>query len=109
MNLSRSLHIVRCLSGLIFVLAVSSCKTIDPTEVTNFSTSVTAVKTQTGDALNAAAGLTRDASITYAASQPTLKEVNFVETPTGDTISEWQDAFSAIEAYAQNLSALLLP
>jgi hypothetical protein len=109
MNLSRSLHIVRCLLGLMLVFALPGCKTIDPIEVTNFATSVTAVKTQTGDALNATAGLTRDASINYAASQPKLNEANFVETPTGDTISEWQDAFAAIEAYAQNLSALLSP
>ena len=109
MNLSKSIRDVSCLLGLLPIIIISGCSTIDPTEVTNFAASVTAVKTQTSDALNSAAGLTRDASISYAASQSTLTEANFVNTPTGDVISEWDGAFATIEAYAQNLSALLSP
>jgi hypothetical protein len=97
------------LLSLIFVSFISGCATMDSTSVTNFATSVTAVKTQADDALNSVASLTRGASVTYAASQPTLNEANFVYTPTEATISEWDGAFSSLETYAQNLSALLSP
>jgi len=99
-----------CLVALGLVLIVSGCKTtIDPSSVANFATSVTAVKTQADDALNSVSALTRSASVAYAASQPTLQEANFVETPTGEIISQWDNALSAIETYAQNLSTLLSP
>ena len=88
---------------------ISGCKTMDTTGVANFATSVTAVKTQADDGLNSVAALTRNASVTYAASQPNLTEANFVVTPTGATISEWDNAFSSLETYAQNLSTLLSP
>ena len=95
--------------GVLPALFFSGCVTIDSTDASNFATSVTAVKTQANDALTSVAALTRDASVSYAASQPTLAEANFVVTPTGDTISEWDGAFSSLESYAQNLSALLSP
>jgi hypothetical protein len=95
--------------GAGLALLAAGCATVDPTAVASFSNSVTAVKTQTDDALNSVAGLTRDASINYAATQPTLAEANFVVTPTADTISEWDGALSTIETYSQNLSALLSP
>jgi hypothetical protein len=109
MIIPKPLRTVVCLFAFSLLLINSGCKTMDSTAVTNFATSVTAVKTQSDDALNAVAALTRDASVNYAASQPNLAEVNFVITPTGDTISEWDGAFSAIETYAQNLSTLLSP
>jgi hypothetical protein len=88
---------------------LSGCKSMDATAVANFATAVTAVKSQADDSLNAAAALTRDDSIVYAASQPTLAETNFVVTPTGEVIAEWDGAFSALESYAQNLATLLSP
>ena len=82
---------------------------MDTTAVANFATSVTAVKGQADDALNAVASMTRDASVGYAAMQPTLAEANFVVTPTADTISQWDGAFTALQTYAQNLATLLSP
>jgi len=109
MNYLKSLRMIACLffSGL--AVLVAGCRTVDSTAVANFATTVTAVKTQADDALNATAALTRDASISYAAAQPNLAEANFIETPTGDTISEWDGAFSTMETYAQNMSTLLSP
>ncbi len=109
MNFFKSIRFVQIFAGFSLLLIVTGCSSIDPAEVTNFSTTVTAVKSQASDALNATAALTRDSSINFAASQSNLSEANFVETPTADTISAWENAFSALEAYAQNLSAILSP
>ena len=109
MKNKKAFNIAFCLSASILILAVSGCKTIDSTSVANFANSVAAVKTQADDALNAASALALNESIAYAASQATLQEANFVETPTADTISQWDNALSAMETYAQNLSTLLSP
>jgi hypothetical protein len=102
-------HAAVFLFGLGLAVLISGCETMDTTSVANFATSVTAVKTEADTALNSVAALTRNASVTYAASQPNLTEANFVVTPTGATISEWDNAFSSLETYAQNLSTLLSP
>jgi len=107
MKKSKFFAIAPCLTALGLAITVSGCKTINSTSVANFATSVAAVKTQADDALNSASTLTLNESIAYAASQPTLQEANFVETPTVDTISEWDNVLSAMETYAQNLSTLL--
>jgi hypothetical protein len=109
MNYPTKLMVGNCLPALVLALIVSGCKTINSTSVTNFATTVTAVKTQADDALNSASILTLNESVTYAASQPTLQEANFIETPTADTISQWDNALSAMETYAQILSTLLSP
>jgi hypothetical protein len=106
---SKSFRYLLRLSCIGLLLIVSGCKTIDSTSVANFATSVGAVKTQADDALNTASTLTLNESIAYAASQSTLQEANFIETPTADTISQWDNALSAMETYAQNLSTLLSP
>lgn len=103
------LRLVVCLTGLGAGLLVSGCKTMDTTNVTGFAASVTAVKGQADDALNAATALTRDASVSFAATQPTLSEANFVVTPTSDTVAVWDGAFNALQNYAQNLATLLSP
>jgi len=109
MKKSKSFPIALCLTALGLVLTVYGCKTINSTSVANFAASVAAVKTQADDALNSASTLTLNESIAYAAMQPTLQEANFIETPTADTISQWDNALSAMETYAQNLSTLLSP
>jgi hypothetical protein len=98
-----------CSSCVGLVSLITGCRTTDSTAVSNFATSVTAVKSQADDALSATAALTRDASIRYAASQPALREANFAETPTEETIAEWDGALTAMETYAQNLKTLLSP
>ena len=109
MKNSKSFHYLHRLCCIGLVLIVSGCKTTKSTSVANFATSVAAVKTQADDALNTASTLTLNESIAYAASQSTLQEANFIETPTSDTISQWDNALLALEAYAQNLSTLLSP
>jgi hypothetical protein len=109
MNSSLSSRITISLICLGLTALFTGCKTIDSTAASKFATSVTTVKSQADDALNAAATLTRDAGITYVATQPTLKESDFAETPTADIISEWDNTLSTIEAYALNLAALSSP
>ncbi|HXR46695.1 MAG TPA: hypothetical protein VN784_04580 [Candidatus Limnocylindrales bacterium] len=109
MNPTRQVRIIVCLFYFGLASLITGCKTIDSTAVSNFAASVTDVKSQADDALNATAALTRDASVRYAASQPTLAEANFVKTPTDETITEWDGALTTIETYAQNLSTLLSP
>lgn len=101
------LNISCAVCWLVLGLLAQGCRTVDSTAAGKFATSVTAVKTQTDDALNAVAELSRESSITFAASQSNLTEANFVQTPTGDMISDWDGAFTAMETYAQNLTALL--
>jgi hypothetical protein len=95
--------------ALALTLLISGCRTVDPVEVANFATTTTAVKAQANDALNSAASLTRSESVAFAASKPTLAEINFVQTPTAETIAGWDNALSTMEIYANNLSALLSP
>jgi hypothetical protein len=89
-----------------FVLVLTGCKTVDSTSATKFATSVVTVRTQVNNELNAAATLTRDAGLTYVASQSTLSEADFGETPTSDIIAQWDNALATIETYALNLAAL---
>src|SRR5579864_6636034 len=98
-----------CLIAIGSISILAGCKTIDPTSVSNFASSVSAVKTQADQALNTASTLTLTESVAFAAQKPTLQESNFVQTPTVDTISQWDNSLSAIEAYAQNLSSILSP
>ena len=109
MNTSFSSRITISLFAFGLSAFFVGCQTIDSTAAAKFATSVTAVKTQANDALNAAATLTRDAGITYVATQPTLKEDDFAETPTADIITEWDNTLATIESYAVNLAALSAP
>lgn len=90
-------------------LIVCGCKTIDPSSVNNFATSVSAVKTQADQALNAASTLTLNESVGFEAQQPSLQEADFVETPTADTIAQWDNALTSMESYANNLSSIISP
>jgi hypothetical protein len=109
LNSSWSFRITVFLIGLGVAAIFTGCKTVDSTAASKFATSVTTVKSQADDALNAAATLTREAGVTYVAMQPTLKEFDFAETPTADIITEWDNTLSTIEAYALNLAALASP
>lgn len=93
--------------GLTSILV--GCKTIDSTSASKFAVSVGTVRTQANGELTTAASLTRDAGLTYVASRPTLTEADFVETPTGDIIAEWDNVLLALQTYALNLAALSSP
>ena len=97
--------------SLVCSLAVilSGCKTVNTTGASNFATSVSTVKIQADDALNAATVLTRNAGITYVSTLPTLNESEFSETPTADTVAAWDNTLAALESYALNLAALTSP
>jgi hypothetical protein len=95
--------------SLVFIVFTTGCKTIDSASASKFATSVTTVKTQADSVLTAAATLTRSQAITYAATQRTLSEDEFVETPSSDVIEGWDNALSSIETYALNLAALSSP
>jgi hypothetical protein len=102
-------HVPGLLTCSVLVMLIAGCKTVDNTAATKFATSVTTVKTQADSALTAAASLTRAEGVTYAATQPTLSEDEFAETPSSDVIEAWDNALSSIEAYALNLAALSSP
>jgi hypothetical protein len=95
------------LLALAFGVLFTGCKTIDPTAAANFSAGVTAAKTQADAALTAAAQVTRQGEIGYVVTQPTLKESDFTQTPTADTIAGWDQALSTLQKYAQDLAALV--
>ena len=104
-----SFRLIASFSLLGFAVIFSGCKTIDSAAAAKFATSVTTVKSQANDALNAAAKLTRDEGVVFVATRPTLTEADFAETPTSDVVAEWENTLSTIETYALNLAALSAP
>jgi hypothetical protein len=82
---------------------------MDPTAAGNFSTGVSAAKAQVNAAFTASAQVTREGEIGYVATQPALKESDFIQTPTADTIATWDQTLSSLEEYAQDLAALAAP
>jgi hypothetical protein len=92
-----------------FAVLFTGCKTIDATAAANFSAGVTAAKTQADAALSAAAQVTRDGEIGYVVTQSSLKESDFVQTPTADTIAVWDQTLSTVQKYAQDVAALVAP
>jgi hypothetical protein len=109
MRFKLSATTMNCLSLLALAVLITGCKTVDSSAASKFATSVTTVKTQADTALSAAAALTRDENITYVTTLPKLNEGEFAETPPADVIMEWNNALSAIEAYASKLATLTSP
>jgi hypothetical protein len=103
---TKTTLVLGCL-GLLMML--TGCKTVDSTAASKFAASVTNVKAQADTVLTAAAASTRAEGVAFVATQPTLSEADFAETPASDVIVEWDDLFSAIETYALNLAALSSP
>ena len=94
---------------LFLTLLITGCVTIDSTSVEQFSTGVTAAKSQTQIALNGVADRSREEAITYAVLKNELNEKIFIETPTPETIEAWDRAFAAVERYSQSLASLVSP
>jgi len=109
MKLTQSIHTIALLSCIGLAALTTGCVTTDSTAASKFAASVTTVKSQANDALNASAKLTRDEGIAYVATRPTLAEADFAETPTSDIITEWDITLASIESYALNLAALSSP
>lgn len=92
-----------------FAAGGMGCQTMAPGGAEDFAKTTRAVKAEADTALNGVAALTRESSVHYAATQSTLSEANFVGTPTGDTVGEWDAALSALESYANSLATLVSP
>jgi hypothetical protein len=90
-------------------VVLTGCQTIDPTLAGNFSVGVTAAKAQVNAAFTAAAQVTREGEIGYVVNQPSLKESDFAQTPTEDTIAAWDQTLCTVQKYAQDLAALVTP
>jgi hypothetical protein len=84
-------------------------RSVDRSSASKFAVTVTAVRIQCHSALTAISRQIRESSVSYAASQPTLKENDFIEFPSSDVINDWDNALSVIEAYANYLSGLSSP
>ena len=69
MKLTQSIHTIALLSCIGLAALTTGCVTTDSTAASKFAASVTTVKSQANDALNASAKLTRDEGIAYVATR----------------------------------------
>jgi hypothetical protein len=77
--------------------------------VATFSSAVTAEKSHSMEAFTAVNQLMADASLDYAAKQPTLSEANFTAGLDQNGLQVWEEAFEKLERYAQHLQTLTSP
>ena len=109
MKIKRQLFLGATILSLLLNLFITGCATVDPTAVGQFSTGVTAAKSQTQLALTAIATSSREEAINYAILKNELDEQVFVETPTPATIEQWDRTFTVLEHYSQTLASLVSP
>jgi hypothetical protein len=82
------------------------CSTVDPTSATSFGSAATAAEQQADTAFAQINTLTSQSIIESAAQQPTLSSKNFYKVVPADVTASWDNAFTAMAAYAQSLKTL---
>ena len=90
-------------------LLLTGCASIPSADVQTFSTGVSTAKSQTDTAFQAVTDLTSESIIDYAAAQPTLKDADFLPVLDPQAIATWDNVFSGLAKYAQNLVLLTSP
>jgi hypothetical protein len=103
------LRYTRLVSLSLLAVLLAGCSSIQPTGVANFSAGLSAAKGQTSLAFQAATDLTSESIIDYAASQPTLIDTNFLPVLDPASLAVWDQVFTALQKYAQNLALLTSP
>jgi hypothetical protein len=94
--------------SLLAVLLVG-CKTIQPGGVADFAAGISAAKGQTSLAFQGVTDLTSESIIDFAATQPTLIDTNFLPVLDPESLAVWDQVFTALQRYAQNLAVLTSP
>jgi hypothetical protein len=105
-NVLRYTHWV---SISLLAVLLAGCRTIQPTGVANFSAGVSAAKGQTSLAFQGVTDLTSESIIDFAASRPTLADTNFLPVLDPASLAVWDQVFSVLQQYAQNLAVLTSP
>ena len=86
--------------------ALAGCGTVDTTSATAFGSAATATGQQADTAFAQVNSIASQSVIANAAQQPGLSEANFLEVLPPSSVSQWDNTFSAMAAYAQALNAL---
>jgi len=102
-NVLRQLSILTCGFALAFL---TGCSTVDSTSAASFGSAATATGQQADTTFAAINTLTSPNIIEHASEQAYLSPSNFYQVVPTDTISGWDNAFSAMSSYAQALSTL---
>jgi len=96
--------------ALALTMAVfTGCKTIPQDSVTTFSNGINTVRTQSQESFNAVNEMVADASLDFAARQPTLRESSFAAGLDDESLHAWDQILGKLEKYAQHLQALTSP
>jgi hypothetical protein len=88
---------------------VCGCRTVPQDSLASFSTGLTTAKSQSTDTFKIVNDLIADASIDYAAKQPTLTESSFAAGLDDASILVWEQALGELEQYAEYLQSLTSP
>ena len=107
--MKKALGYTRLVSISFLAVLWAGCRTIPPAGLANFSTGVSAAKGQTSVAFQAVTDLTSEAIIDYATSQPRLTDTNFLPVLDPASLAVWDNVFTALQKYAQNLTLLTSP
>lgn len=95
--------------ALLSAFLLAGCASIPSADVQTFSTGVSAAKSQTDTAFQGVTDLASEAIVDYAAAQPTLSDTNFLPVLDPQSIAIWDEVFSALQKYSQNLVLLTSP
>jgi hypothetical protein len=95
--------------ALLGTFLLAGCASIPSADVQTFSTGVSAAKSQTDTAFQGVTDLASEAMVDYAAAQPTLNDSNFLPILDAQSIATWDEVFSALQKYSQNLILLTSP
>ncbi len=85
------------------------CSSIPNASVQTFATGVTAAKSQTDLAFQAIVDVSSPSIIEYAAAQPKLSDANFLPVLDRQSVATWDEIFTALQKYSQNLVLLTSP
>jgi hypothetical protein len=101
--------IVQFIWCLLTVSLISGCSTVDSTSAASFGSAATATSQQADTTFSAINAITSQSVIAHAAKQSRLNPANFYQVVPTQSVSQWDDAFSAMASYAQALTTLSSP
>lgn len=98
--------LIRAFVGVGGLVVLAGCSTVDSTSATSFGSAATATEQQADTSFAQINALTAPNIIANAATQPTLDPNNFYQVVPSDQITQWDNTFAAMAAYAQALTTL---
>ncbi|MDX2148924.1 MAG: hypothetical protein SFZ23_15520 [Planctomycetota bacterium] len=95
--------------GLVTLLVLGGCPTVDKADVASWREAVVAAREQSQLSFKAVNQLVRESQVARASQLDRLSEQDFTPALEGNAIDRWNGALSAMAAYAGALEQLLSP